>query len=146
MSRLFGPESNEASKDFKSRWLMVVPAFVTHMCLGAPYAWSIVADQITREIGVVAPAMADWSLMETAFPMSMLFVVQGLFASVLGKWQIRVGPRAAMSTAAACFGGGYMLGALGIYYHSIPLLYTGIGFFGGLGTSSFETNHISFAF
>jgi hypothetical protein len=38
-----------------------------------------------------------------------------------------------MAAAPVCFGGGFMLGALGIHYHSLPLLYAGYGFLGGTG-------------
>ena len=31
------PESSIASPSFKNRWGMFVPAFATHVCLGAPY-------------------------------------------------------------------------------------------------------------
>lgn len=112
---------------------MVIPAFTTQMCLGAPYAWSLMADVCTREIGIVAPAAADWSLMETAFPLSLVFIMHGLSASLLGKWQMKVGPRASMAAASVAFGGGIMAGAAGIYFHSIPLLYGGYGILGGLG-------------
>ena len=132
-AKLFGPESNVASPTFTNRWLMVIPAFTTQMCLGAPYAWSLMADVTTREIGIVAPAAADWSLMETAFPLSLVFIMHGLSASLLGKWQMKVGPRASMAAASVAFGGGIMIGAAGIYTHSIPLLYGGYGILGGLG-------------
>lgn len=130
---MFGPESCVASPTFTNRWLMVIPAFTTQMCLGAPYAWSLMADVCTREIGIVAPAAADWSLMETAFPLSLVFIMHGLSASLLGKWQMKVGPRASMAAASLAFGGGIMAGAAGIYFHSIPLLYGGYGILGGLG-------------
>ena len=112
---------------------MVIPAFTTQMCLGAPYAWSLMADVTTREIGIVAPAAADWTLLETAFPLSLVFIMHGLSASLLGKWQMRVGPRASMAAASVAFGGGIMIGAAGIHLHSIPLLYAGYGILGGLG-------------
>jgi len=133
LKSLFGKESNVASPTFTNRWLMVIPAFTTQMCLGAPYAWSLMADVCTREIGIVAPAAADWTLLETAFPLSLVFIMHGLSASLLGKWQAEVGPRAAMGAASVAFGGGIMLGALGIHLHSIPLLYGGYGILGGLG-------------
>ena len=34
---LYGPEKSVASKNFTNRWAMFVPAFATHICLGAPY-------------------------------------------------------------------------------------------------------------
>jgi MFS family permease len=91
------------------------------------------ADVCTREIGILAPAAADWTMMETAFPLSLVFVFQGLSATIFGKWQIKVGPRASMAAASVAFGGGLMLGAAGIHYHSLPLLYAGYGVMGGTG-------------
>jgi MFS family permease len=131
--KTFGPESNVASEDFKSRWAMAVPAFATHMCIGSPWAWSLMADVITREVGFVAPVAADWTLMEAAFPLSIVFLMQGVSASLVGKWQMKVGARQAMAASAFCFGGGMALGALGIHFHSLPLLYAGYGFLGGTG-------------
>jgi MFS family permease len=83
--------------------------------------------------GFVAPAAADWTLLEAAFPLSIVFLLQGVSASVVGSWQMKVGPRIAMGAASVAFGGGLMLGALGIHLHSLPLLYAGYGFLGGTG-------------
>jgi len=52
-SGLFGLDSNVASEKFKGRWLMAVPAVLTHMCVGSPWAWSLMADVVTREVGYV---------------------------------------------------------------------------------------------
>ena len=38
-----------------------------------------------------------------------------------------------MAVSAACFGGGLVLGAVGIYTHNLPLLYGGYGILGGCG-------------
>ncbi len=67
----------------------------------------------------------DWTFMQVAMPMSIVFVFQGFTAALLGKWQMRVGPRAAIATSAVCFGGGMALGAMGVATHSLPLLYAG---------------------
>ena len=32
-----------------TRWSMLIPAFLTHACLGAPYGWSAVTAALTRE-------------------------------------------------------------------------------------------------
>ena len=37
IKKFLGPESSIASKSFTNRWAMFVPAFATHVCLGAPY-------------------------------------------------------------------------------------------------------------
>mmetsp|Transcript_11957 Transcript_11957/g.19970 ORF Transcript_11957/g.19970 Transcript_11957/m.19970 type:complete len:715 (-) Transcript_11957:1332-3476(-) len=131
--RTLGLQSNEASPAFKNRWLMAVPAFATHMCIGSPWAWSIMADTITKEVGFVAPCAADWSLMESAFPLSIVFLLMGVSASAVGRWQMKVGARTAMAASAVAFGGGIAVGAAGIHFHSLPLLYTGYGFMAGTG-------------
>ena len=41
LERTFGLESNTGSADTK-RWKMFIPAFSTHICLGAPYGWSAI--------------------------------------------------------------------------------------------------------
>lgn len=132
-SGMFSLESNIASKDFDNRWLMAIPAFATHMCIGSPWAWSVVASQASLEQGFVAPAAADWSMVETALPLSIVFLMQGISASAFGKWQQKVGARRAMATAACCFGGGLTLGALGLHFHNLYLLYAGYGFLAGTG-------------
>ena len=112
---------------------MAIPAFGIHMCIGSPYAWSLMADVITREMGFVAPAAADWTLMQAAFPLSIVFLMQGVSAGFVGKWQLKVGPRKAMACASLAFGGGLLVGAAGIYTHTLELLYLGYGFMAGTG-------------
>ena len=131
--KLFGVESNIANEKFKGRWAMIAPAFLTHMCIGSPYAWSMMADAITREYGFVAPSFADWTLMEAVIPLSLVFMFHGLSASVLGKWQLKVGPRKSMMVGAFTFGGGLLLGSLGIHLHMLYLVYFGYGVLGGTG-------------
>jgi hypothetical protein len=52
---------------------MVAPAFFTHMCIGSPYAWGVLADPLCRDLGFVAPAAADWTMTEAVFPISLVF-------------------------------------------------------------------------
>lgn len=125
---------------------MLVPAFLSHMSigslsfddffsffLGSGWAWSLMADTITREVGFVAPASADWALSETALPLSVMFMVLGVSAAGLGPWQSRVGTRTSLLCSSFAFGGGLTLGALGIHLHMLPLVYLGYGVLGGLG-------------
>jgi hypothetical protein len=37
LGKFWGPQTSIANKDFTNRWSMFVPAFATHICLGAPY-------------------------------------------------------------------------------------------------------------
>ena len=132
-NKYFGLESNIAREGFDNRWLMVVPAFFTHMSIGSTWAWSIMADVITRENGFVTSSFSDWTLLESAYPLSIVFLTLGVSASLVGKWQMKVGARQAIATAAAFFGGGCLAGAAGIHFHSLPLLYAGYGVMAGSG-------------
>jgi MFS family permease len=105
----------------------------THLCIGSPYGWSILGDAITRQVGVVASATSDWTLAETAMPLSINFATLGLTAALAGSWQVRVGDTKALMAGSVCFGSGMALGALGIHLHSLPLLYGGYGLLGGIG-------------
>lgn len=112
---------------------MVIPAFATHMCIGSPWGWSVMSGPLSRELGVAASSALDWSFSETTLPLSITFAMQGITAALGGKWQMKVGPRKAMFVAGLCFGGGLMLGGLGVALHSLPLLYAGYGLLGGTG-------------
>ena len=57
----------------------------------------------------------------------------GLSAALAGKWLEDVGPRKVGTVAAACWGGGYLVGGLGIYLHELWLVYLGYGVIGGCG-------------
>eukprot|EP01034_Spumella_vulgaris_P022819 gene22819-28992_t len=91
------------------------------------------ADTLTRENGFVSAAASDWGLMQAAMPMSIVLAVFGVASSMLGKWQMKVGPRKTMALASLSFGGGMLMAAGGVYLHSLPLLYLGYGGLGGLG-------------
>ena len=55
-----------------NRWGMFIPAFATHVCLGAPYGWSAVSATMAKEHGFVASASADWALDLCTYPMSVM--------------------------------------------------------------------------
>ena len=74
-----------------NRWAMLVPAFATHVCLGAPYGWSSISAQLAREGGIVASCSSDWSLDATAWPMAIMIASGGISAALLGSWTVRVG-------------------------------------------------------
>jgi hypothetical protein len=102
--RIFSKEASVAPETFTNRWAMAIPAFFTHLSLGAPYAWSLMADLVTREQGFVASAASDWTLMQAALPLSLVFVFQGLAAATLGSWQAKVGPKKCLLYASVAFG------------------------------------------
>ncbi|ETO31524.1 hypothetical protein RFI_05595 [Reticulomyxa filosa] len=116
-----------------NRWRMVPYAVSTHLCLGACYAWSIFNEPLTREIGVVAPSAQDWVLSDVMGTFMGIIISQGLAMALLGKWVEKVGPRIAGVTGSLLYGGGMMLGALGVLQHSLPLMYCGYGALAGAG-------------
>ena len=83
--------------------------------------------------GVVASSADDWTLSEVTWVFTVAIVFLGLSAAVAGKWLERVGPRLVGSVSACCWGGGFLIGGVGILTHQLWLLYFGYGVIGGIG-------------
>jgi MFS family permease len=64
---------------------------------------------------------------------SVAIVCLGVAAAFGGKWLEEVGPRCVGVVAACLWGGGFLVGALGILTHQLWLLYLGYGVLGGFG-------------
>jgi len=122
---LYGPEKSVASKNFTNRWAMFVPAFATHICLGAPYGWSAVSANLSKEYGFVVSSSADWGLDLCTYPMSIMIASGGICAALFGKWTMKVGTRFSMTCGGALFGSAFALTALGVQMHSLPMVYAG---------------------
>ncbi|MDA1371492.1 MAG: OFA family MFS transporter [Proteobacteria bacterium] len=116
-----------------NRWRVPVASVAIHLCIGSVYAWSIYNPSLTRVYGVVTSAADDWSLSEVVWVFTVAIVFLGLAAAFAGKWLEEVGPRKVGVVAACCWGGGYIVGALGILTHQLWLLYLGYGVIGGCG-------------
>ncbi len=116
-----------------SRWLVPPAALAIHLAIGEAYAFSVFKLPLTRLIGIGDSAPGDWTQSDVAWVFSIAIVFLGLSAAVFGSWLERVGPRKAMFASAACFGGGFLVSAVGVYLHQIWLLYLGYGVLGGIG-------------
>ncbi len=116
-----------------NRWLVPPAALAIHLCIGEVYAFSVFKLPLTQLIGIDKPAPSDWSQSAVAWVFSIAIVFLGLSAAVFGSWLERVGPRKAMFASAACFGGGFLVSALGVMSHQLWLLYLGYGVLGGIG-------------
>ncbi len=116
-----------------NRWLVPPASIAIHLCIGSVYAWSIYNPALMRVHGVVTPAAGDWSLGDVVWIYTVAIVFLGLSAAVAGKWLEDVGPRMVGAVAALCWGGGYLLGSLGIELHELWLVYLGYGVIGGCG-------------
>ena len=64
---------------------------------------------------------------------TLFFVLLGTSAAIWGGWLERVGPRNAGVVAAICWGGGFLISALGVYIHQLWLMWLGSGVIGGIG-------------
>ena len=125
-------ESIVASPSF-NRWLVPPAAIGTHLSIGSVYAWSLFNDPLTRELGVICSSASDWSLQAVVPIFSTSIVCLGLSAAIAGKWLEDVGPRLVGCIAATLWGGGFLLGSMGISTHDLTLLYLGYGVLGGCG-------------
>ncbi len=127
-------ERSVAGPDY-NRWLVPPAALAIHLAIGQVYAFSVFGKPLTQLIGISKPAFdrGDWGPTEVAWIFSIAIAMLGLSAAVFGKWLERVGPRRAMFSAACCFGGGFLVGAAGVHFHLLWLLYLGYGVLGGVG-------------
>lgn len=125
-------ESIVAPPEF-NRWRVPPASIAIHLCIGSVYAWSIFNPALIRELGVVGASASDWSLSSVVWIFSVAIVFLGLAAAVAGKWLERVGPRCVGVTAAILWGGGFLIGSLGVAFHQLWLIYFGYGMLGGCG-------------
>lgn len=132
MSGLLSKERIIAPVDY-NRWRVPLASVAIHLCIGSVYAWSIYNPSLTRVFGVVTSAADDWSLSEVVWVFTVAIVFLGLAAAFAGKWLEEVGPRKVGVVAACCWGGGYLVGGMGIMTHQLWLLYLGYGVIGGCG-------------
>ena len=132
MAGLLSKERIIAPSDY-NRWCVPLASIAIHLCIGSVYAWSIYNPPLTRIQGVVASSADDWSLSAVVWVFTVAIVSLGLAAAFAGKWLEEAGPRKVGVVAAFCWGGGYLVGALGILTHQLWLLYLGYGVIGGCG-------------
>ncbi|WOI58149.1 OFA family MFS transporter [Palleronia sp. LCG004] len=116
-----------------NRWLVPPAALCVHLCIGQVYAFSVFNEPMTRLIGGAESAPGDWSIPAVGWIFSISIVFLGLAAAFGGTWVERVGPRKTMATAAALFGGGFVVASVGILWHQLWLVYLGYGVLGGCG-------------
>ncbi|MDA3920390.1 MAG: OFA family MFS transporter [Salinisphaera sp.] len=129
----FFDKSNTIARPGFNRWMVPPAALCIHLCIGQVYAFSVFKIPLTRILGVTESNAQDWSQPTLAWIFSLAIAVLGLAAAFGGQWLERVGPRKAMALAAACFGGGFIVSAFGVWSHQIWLVYVGYGLLGGIG-------------
>ncbi|MBE7248806.1 MAG: MFS transporter, partial [Actinomycetospora chiangmaiensis] len=132
-----------------NRWLVPPAALAIHLCIGMAYGLSVFWLPLTRALSVGKPAPAacpdmgvmtalftttcDWRVSDLVTVFSIGIVVLGLSAALFGGWLERAGPRKAGIAAALCWGGGFLIGAFGVYIHQLWIVWLGMGLIGGVG-------------
>lgn len=116
-----------------NRWLVPPAALAIHLSIGMAYGFSVFWLPLSQAIGITSPAPGDWKISTLGWTFTIFFVLLGSSAALFGGWLERNGPRKAGVVAALCWGGGFFISALGVYYHQIALLLIGSGVIGGCG-------------
>ena len=131
-----------------SRWLVPPAALAIHLCIGMAYGFSVFTFPLTNAIGITTatkcPAdmglagrlvttACDWQVSDLQVMPILFFVFLGSSAALFGGWAERSGPRKTGVVAAVCWCGGLVLGAVGVIWHQLWLLWLGTGALGGVG-------------
>jgi MFS family permease len=125
--------SRTVAKPGFSRWMVPPAALCIHLCIGQAYAFSVFNLPMTRLIGIAKSAPDDWKLTDLGWIFSIAIFFLGASAAVFGRWVEEGGPRRAMVASALCFGGGFLVSALGVSTHQLWIVYLGYGVLGGIG-------------
>lgn len=116
-----------------NRWRVPPAALAIHLSIGQAYAFSVFNLPLSRLRGITASAPDDWKLTTIGWIFSVAIVCLGLSAFTFGRWLEQAGPRKAMFASASCFGGGFVVAALGVQTHQLWLVVLGYGVIGGIG-------------
>jgi MFS family permease len=147
MAGLLSRERIVAGPGF-NRWLVPPAALAIHLSIGMAYGFSVFWLPLSKAIGLtqsvacpdtmsflqrVFATHCDWKISMLGWMYTLFFVFLGSSAAVFGRWLEHAGPRKAGVVAAFCWGGGFLISALGVHLHQISLLWIGSGVIGGCG-------------
>jgi MFS family permease len=147
MAGLLSRERIVAGSGF-NRWLVPPAALAIHLSIGMAYGFSVFWLPLSRAVGITEPVpcpegmsffqqvvatSCDWQISTLGWMFTLFFVFLGSSAAIFGRWLEHAGPRKAGVVAAFCWGGGFLISALGVYLHQIWLLWLGSGMIGGCG-------------
>jgi MFS family permease len=125
--------SSTIAKPGFNRWLVPPAALCIHLCIGQVYALSVFNLPMSKLIGIDHSAPDDWKLTDLGWIFSIAIFVLGTSAALFGRWVEDGGPRRTMFTSGLCWAGGFFVSALGVYLHSLWIIYLGYGVLGGVG-------------
>src|SRR5215469_10847089 len=128
----FLDRSHTIAKPGYSRWMVPPAALCVHLCIGQAYAFSVFNLPMTKLRGITQMAPDDWELTDLGWIFSLAIFFLGVSSAIFGRWVEEGGPRRAMFTAALCWAGGFFISAVGIYIHTLWVIYLGYGVIGGI--------------
>jgi len=130
-----------------NRWLVPPAALAIHLCIGMAYGFSVFWLPMTKLVPGADAAMCasqgfldqlttttcNWTVPSVNHIFETFIAMLGLAAALWGGWLEHAGPRKAGFIAACCWGGGLVIGGIGVSMHQLWLVYLGCGFLGGVG-------------
>ena len=130
-----------------NRWLAPPAALAVHLCIGMSYGlsvfWLPLSKAISGETDAACKTISltealftttcNWRVSDLLWTFTIGIVFLGLSAALFGGWLEREGPRKAGLVAALCWGGGFLIAALGVYLHQLWIIWLGLGAIGGVG-------------
>ena len=130
-----------------NRWLVPPAALAIHLCIGMAYGFSVFWLPMSKLLGgsgalscnaigffgALTSTSCNWSVAQVTHIFETFIAMLGISAFLWGGWLEHAGPRKAGFIAALCWGGGLILGGIGVSIHQLWLVYLGCGFIGGIG-------------
>src|SRR5580693_2991814 len=128
-----------------NRWLVPPAALAIHLCIGMAYGFSVFWLPMSKlvpgapsceNLGFFAQLFAtscNWTVPAVTHIFETFIAMLGISAAIWGGWLERAGPRKAGFIAALCWGGGLVIGGIGVSMHQLWLTFLGCGVLGGVG-------------
>jgi MFS family permease len=128
-----------------NRWLVPPAALAIHLCIGMAYGFSVFWLPMSKllpgaascaQLGFLAQLSAgscNWTVPAVTHIFETFIAMLGISAAIWGGWLEHAGPRKAGFIAALCWGGGLILGGIGVSIHQLWLVFLGCGVLGGIG-------------
>lgn len=128
-----------------NRWLVPPAALAIHLCIGMAYGFSVFwlpmsklvpGAESCRNLGFFAELFAascNWTVPSVTHIFETFIAMLGISAAIWGGWLEHAGPRKAAFIAALCWGGGLVVGGIGVSMHQLWLTFLGCGVLGGVG-------------
>jgi MFS family permease len=112
----------------KNRWIFVIAGFITNLCLGTIYAWSVFRPPLHEEPYHLTPAVS-------VIPFSIFLLAFGVSFAFSGRMIGKVGPRRPALIGAGLVGIGYILSySISIFpASSLWIIIITFGFIAGTG-------------